>query len=795
MIIINKNEDLNFSLLEISGQIETAEAVEVTFWTTDPNFSLKKNKGNITSTYSIPLSWNELNLMGRGIMFVKVNVGTFDVNYNDFIYNKILERQTEFYIMSDYTVNDQNNLTEQVAINTTDIHNLKLTDMQISGDVETLKTDVDTLKTDVDDLDTRVEVLENENETNKTNIQANTDNIATVSGNVTALTSDLEAVRSDLNSLSGNTYTKAETDAKIAAIDVNVFEMVTELPTENINPNKIYLVPSQTTGETNVYTEYTYKNGAWEKLGEYKADVDLSPYAFKADVEALSGTVGDNERVTAEALYKLNSGLTETKNSLSGYATTAVTTALRNDVDAISGTVSGLSDTYYTKVNDLTIGKDEENNPMVKLDIRSEGQIVKTVAADKGGFAVKMATDGADEHYNVGGLGNDEMGVRKREYFEGDTTTDEELGVWLNYYDGLQLGRGLIRNATSNYEEQQKVELTKDNLVIRHNEWDNNNELSLNREVKLETSGLTLDNFEDGADEWINNITTVNSEGFKVVDRANPSNVLFGIDRNGVDFYASEYTSLGSAALPIHYRKEWAELTTRNEVGIALDKKYDKVSGLTFENSGITFVDQEGSTTATTKYTNRGINLSVKNNGTENTLFNLDFLDGTIEAGDHGKIISELVDSAELDALRSDMEEYVDEAISAATSGGSQADTTEIELATAAALNDLKGSKATYKWVRDNYASKTSIDDLQSQIDNSNANIQTLSGDVATNAANIETLLETKASKSYVLETEKNTANVLCTINDRFDGITLKRISQTDYDKTTKNPNTLYIIS
>ena len=792
MIIINKNEDLNFSLLEISGQIETAEAVEVTFWTTDPNFSLKKNKTNITSTYSIPLSWNELNLMGRGIMFVKVNVGTFDVNYNDFIYNKILERQTEFYIMSDYTVNDQNNLTEQVAINTTDIHNLKLTDMQISGDVETLKTDVDTLQTGVDDLDTRVEVLENENETNKTNIQSNTDNITTVSGNVTALTSDLEAVRSDLNSLSGNTYTKAETDAKIAAIDVNVFEIVTALPTENINPNKIYLVPSETTGESNIYTEYTYKNGAWEKLGEYKADVDLSAYAFKADVEALSGTVEDNERVTAEALYKLNSGLTETKNSLSGYATTAVTTALRNDVDAISGTVSGLSDTYYAKVNDLTLGLDEENKPIVKLDIKENGETYKSLKADQSGFVISYETDGEGEHYNEGWLGNDEISLAKREYFEDNPTTDEALDVWLNHYDGLNLGRGLINNATSNFEEQQNVQLTRDNLAITHKEWDNNNELSLNREAKLETSGLTLDNFEDGADEWINNITTVNSEGFKVVDRNNPSNVLFGIDRNGVDFYASEYTSLGSAALPIHYRKEWAELTTRNEVRNALNKKYDKVSGLTFENSGITFVWDQN---AKTKYSNSGITLEVKDqtDGTVYTPFKLDFLDGTIEVNDFFAPISDLATkSGDLDSLENDLHEYVDEAISAATSGGSQADTSEIELATAAALNDLNGSKATYKWVRENYASKTVTDDLQSQIDESNANIQTLSGDVSTNAENIET----KANKSYVLETEKNTANVLCTINDRFDGITLKRISQTDYDAlTTKDPNTLYIIS
>ena len=213
---------------------------------------------------------------------------------------------------------------------------------------------------------------------------------------------------------------------------------------------------------------------------------------------------------------------------------------------------------------------------------------------------------------------------------------------------------------------------------------------------------------------------------------------------------------------------------------------------MTLENSGITFVEQEGSATATTKYTNSGITLSVKDNGTVHTLFNLNFIDGTIDTAFGGKIISELVESPDLDSLENDLHEYVDEAISAATSGGSQADTSEIELATAAALNDLNGSKATYKWVRENYASKTVTDDLQTQIDNSNANIQTLSGDVATNATNIET----KANKSYVLETEKNTANVLCTINDRFDGITLKRISQTDYDNlATKDPNTLYIIS
>ena len=630
-----------------------------------------------------------------------------DLNITAVALNDLNDRTSA---LGDRVTTLENSAPDMSNYATTAVTDALRTDLNtVSGDVETLSGEVETLSGEVEtlsgavesnahvtaaalvDLGGRVTTLENSgpdmsNYATTAVTDALRTNLNTISGDVETLSGTVEEnervtaaalndINTRLNTVSGNIetnyYTKTQVDNAISSIDTSLFRVVTTLPDSDIDEDKIYLIQSETSGANNVYIEYAYVNNDWEKLGEYKADVDLSAYAFKADVEALSGTVGDNERVTAEALYKLNSGLTETKNSLSGYATTAVTTALRNDVDAISGTVSGLSDTYYAKVNDLTLGLDEENKPIVKLDIKENGETYKSLKADQSGFVISYETDGVDEHYNEGWLGNDEIGLAKREYFEGDTTTDEALDVWLNHYDGLHFGRGLINNATHNYEEQQNVELTRDKLAIKHNEWDNNNELSLNREAKLETSGLTLDSFEDGADEWINNITTVNSEGFKVVDRANPSNILFGIDRNGVDFYASEYTSLGRAALPIHYRKTWAELTTRNEVGNALNKKYDKVSGLTLENSGITFVEQEGSATATTKYTNSGITLSVKDNGTVHTLFNLNFIDGTIDTAFGGKIISELVESPDLDSLRTEMEEYVDEAISAATSGGS----------------------------------------------------------------------------------------------------------------------------
>lgn len=69
-------------------------------------------------------------------------------------------------------------------------------------------------------------------------------------------------------------------------IDLSLYKVVTELPTADIDPTKIYLKlgDSNVPGAQNAYIEYMYVNGKWEKVGEYKADIDLTPYAKTADV-------------------------------------------------------------------------------------------------------------------------------------------------------------------------------------------------------------------------------------------------------------------------------------------------------------------------------------------------------------------------------------------------------------------------------------------------------------------------------------------------------------------------------
>lgn len=68
-------------------------------------------------------------------------------------------------------------------------------------------------------------------------------------------------------------------------LDLSLYKVVDSLPATGIDESKIYLVKSDETGDENVYTEYMYVNSAWEIIGQYKANIDLTPYAKTADVE------------------------------------------------------------------------------------------------------------------------------------------------------------------------------------------------------------------------------------------------------------------------------------------------------------------------------------------------------------------------------------------------------------------------------------------------------------------------------------------------------------------------------
>lgn len=66
-------------------------------------------------------------------------------------------------------------------------------------------------------------------------------------------------------------------------VDLGLYIIVSSLPEDNIDTNKIYLVANADGQDNDVYIEYIYANGVWEKLGEYKASVDLADYVKNTD--------------------------------------------------------------------------------------------------------------------------------------------------------------------------------------------------------------------------------------------------------------------------------------------------------------------------------------------------------------------------------------------------------------------------------------------------------------------------------------------------------------------------------
>lgn len=97
-------------------------------------------------------------------------------------------------------------------------------------------------------------------------------------------------------------------------IDLTLYKVVLSLPTSDIDVTKIYLVKDSSV-ESNLYSEYMYVNGSWEKLGDFRSSVDLEPYAKNDYVNAQLDTKVDKE--SGKSL-STNDFTTAEKNKLAG---------------------------------------------------------------------------------------------------------------------------------------------------------------------------------------------------------------------------------------------------------------------------------------------------------------------------------------------------------------------------------------------------------------------------------------------------------------------------------------------
>ena len=134
--------------------------------------------------------------------------------------------------------------------------------------------------------------------------------------------------------------------------NVDLFEVVQSLPTENINDNKVYLVLDSNGSEGNTYVEYLYVNGQWEELGKFNVNVDLNGYATEQWVNS-QGFLKEHQDIsnlaTKAELNSKQDTITDLETIRSGAAKGATalqevpsTYALKTDI------LSAKTDTRYT---------------------------------------------------------------------------------------------------------------------------------------------------------------------------------------------------------------------------------------------------------------------------------------------------------------------------------------------------------------------------------------------------------------------------------------------------------------
>lgn len=97
--------------------------------------------------------------------------------------------------------------------------------------------------------------------------------------------------------------------AQLGNLDTTVAEVVTALPTTNIKKH-IYLIKDTSGVSQNQYEEYiytgdtsaTYDASKWEKLGDFRATVDLADYAKKVETVDYSSIRVDKETIASTPL-------------------------------------------------------------------------------------------------------------------------------------------------------------------------------------------------------------------------------------------------------------------------------------------------------------------------------------------------------------------------------------------------------------------------------------------------------------------------------------------------------------
>lgn len=173
--------------------------------------------------------------------------------------------------------------------------------------------------------------------------------------------------------------------AQLGNLDTTVAEVVTALPTTNIKKH-IYLIKDPKGVAQNLYEEYiytgdtsaTYDASKWEKLGNFRAIVDLADYAKKSEV--LSGLVWEQRGPDLFLSVTLGNGnkTSEAMPTASSSTTGAMSNTDKAKLDGIANNANNYSlpTASSTTKGGITLGYSQSGkNYPVALDGKGKAYV------------------------------------------------------------------------------------------------------------------------------------------------------------------------------------------------------------------------------------------------------------------------------------------------------------------------------------------------------------------------------------------------------------------------------------
>lgn len=174
------------------------------------------------------------------------------------------------------------------------------------------------------------------------------------------------SINTAFKKINGKSILKTYEDTSDITIDLSLFIIPANntLPTSDINPNKIYLIKDVGAPEDshNVYVEYMYINSAWEKLGEYKSDVDLAGYLTITSAERTYVKCD----ISSPSTYLLSSSNQLSKNDYNNHsiaASVGLLYAVSNDLKL------RLSSSLHDHTHKITINGTDKTIGPNKVDL------------------------------------------------------------------------------------------------------------------------------------------------------------------------------------------------------------------------------------------------------------------------------------------------------------------------------------------------------------------------------------------------------------------------------------------